>query len=59
MVRGVRLKRRQTLFKPARYKKYAEIVSFKNPTAARASVKELLREFNKAKTRDKKVECLE
>ena len=58
ITKRIKRAKRLTLFKPARYKKYSEIVSFKNPTAARASVKELKKEFNKAKTREKKVRIL-
>ena len=56
--RGRRRGRRQAkggLFKPARWKKYAEIVTFENPSAARGAAKELLREFRSAKTRAKKL----
>ena len=43
----------KTLFRQARFRKYEEIVKFDNPDAARRAARELLREFNDAKTRAK------
>lgn len=43
------------LFKPAKYKKYKEIVSLKDPAEAKESVKELDKEFHLAKTHTKKL----
>nr|BDI55119.1 MAG: hypothetical protein [uncultured archaeon] len=45
----------RSLLKIARYKKYKEIVSLKDPTEAKESVKELYREFHLAKTHAKKL----
>ena len=45
----------RSLFNPAKYKKYKEIVSLKDPTEAKESVKELYREFHLAKTHAKKL----
>lgn len=47
--------RRRTLFFESKSKKLASIVTFKNPSAARGAVKELGREFNGAKTDDKRL----
>jgi hypothetical protein len=44
----------KTIFFPAKYEKYAEIVRIDNPDAARGSVKQLTEEFHKADTREKK-----
>ena len=43
------------LFRPPRYKKYAEIVTFEDPASARKAARKLLHEFKSAKTRAKKV----
>lgn len=51
--------RKRTLFDKAKSKKLADIISFKNPQAARGSAKELLREFNAAKLRSKKVRIIQ
>ena len=53
--RRSRARRGQGLFKKPRWKKYAEIVTFENPDAAKGAARELLREFRSAKTRAKKV----
>jgi len=45
----------RSLYRIARYKKYKEIVSLKDPTEAKESVKELYREFHSAKTHAKKL----
>ena len=45
----------QGLFRKPRWKKYARIVTFENPDAAKGAARELLREFRNAKTRAKKV----
>ena len=42
-------------YSPARHKYLGEIVTFKNPSAARGAARELLRLFKSAKTRAKKV----
>ena len=47
--------RRKTIFFPAKYKRYEEIVTFKNPKAAEGASETLMREFDKAKTHDKKL----
>lgn len=39
----------------ARYKKYSDIISLKNPLEARASASQMLEEFNRAEQRSKKV----
>ena len=41
--------------KTIKYKKYADIVSIKDPESARESVGKLWEEFNNAHTREKKV----
>jgi hypothetical protein len=46
--------RRPTIFFPAKYKRYADIVRIDTPEAARLSVKQLEEEFEKAETREKK-----
>jgi len=46
---------KKTIFFPAKYKKYSDIVSIKDPESARESVEKLWEEFNKAHTREKKV----
>lgn len=43
------------LFKEPKYKKYAKIVSFKDPKSARISVRDLKQEFDSAKTQTKKL----
>jgi len=48
-------KKKQSLFKKPKHKKYAKIVSFKNPTEARKSAKIMNKEFNSSKTRSKKL----
>jgi len=50
--------RGKTLFTPAKYKKYSEIVSFENPNEARKSALKLEKEFRRAKTRKKKLRIL-
>lgn len=58
---GRRRQRRQkrygsgTMFFPAKYQKYADIVSLESPAKARESKRELLNEYRSAKTNDKKV----
>lgn len=47
--------RKKTLFKKPKYKKYAEMVSFKNPTQAKISSRKLRKEFREAKQRAKKL----
>ena len=46
---------RRTLFKKSKYKKYEEMVSFKNPESAEGSVRQLETEYRDAKTRGKKL----
>ena len=53
--RSSRVGRGRGLFKKPRWKKYAKIVTFENPDAAKGAARELLREFKSAKTRAKKV----
>lgn len=48
-------KRKKTLYKPAKHKKYAKIVSFKNPTQAFNSVRKLRKEYRESKTKAKKL----
>lgn len=48
-------KRRQTLFKPPRFKKYAKMISFRNTTEASQSIRKLRKEFREAKTDEKKL----
>ena len=50
-----RSRSRSMFYSPARHKYLGEIVTFKNPSAARGAARELLREFKSAKTRAKKV----
>jgi hypothetical protein len=45
---------RRTIFFPPRYRRYSEIVRIDNPNAARGSVEILSREFEKAKTSEKR-----
>ena len=47
-------RRSGTVFFPAESKKYSEIIRIDTPEAARLSVKQLMDEFEKAKTRNKK-----
>jgi len=54
----IRFKRKWGLFKKPRWKKYSKIVKMDTPENARKSVKKLLAEFRKAKTREKKVRIL-
>ena len=44
-----------TVFFPAKSKKYSEMVRIDTPKAAEDSVEKLMKEFNEAKTREKKV----
>lgn len=44
-----------TIFFPAKSEKYSEIVRIDTPKAAEDSVEKLMKEFNEAKTREKKV----
>jgi len=44
-----------TIFFPAKSEKYSEMVRIDTPKAAEDSVEKLMKEFNEAKTRDKKV----
>ena len=44
-----------SLFKKSRFKRYSEIVEFDNPESALGSAKELMKEFNEAKTKAKKL----
>ena len=46
---------RSMFYTPARHKYLGEIVTFKNPSAARGAARELLRLFNQARTRAKKL----
>ena len=46
--------RKKTLFKKPKHKKYAEMISFKNPTQARISARKLRKEFREAKQNAKK-----
>lgn len=46
---------RKTMFGEAKHKKYADIVSLETPSKAKMSVAKLIDEFDKAKTRSKKV----
>ena len=53
---GRHFKTGRTLYNyPPTSKKYADIISLKNPTMASASASTMLKEFNDAETRDKKV----
>lgn len=45
---------KKTLFKKPKHKKYAKMISFKNPTQARISARKLRKEFREAKQRAKK-----
>jgi hypothetical protein len=45
---------KKTIFFPPKYEKYAEIISVENPEKARGSVRQMLEEFEKARTRDKR-----
>lgn len=45
----------RTMFVPAKYEYLSEIISLENPDKARGSIRELWREFNDAKSRDKRV----
>ena len=47
--------RKNTMFEPSKYKKYSKIVSLTDPESARESVKELMDEFESAKTDDKRL----
>ena len=53
--KGRRSKGRSMFYSPARHKYLGEIVTFKNPEAAKGAAKELLRLFNQARTRAKKL----
>ena len=54
--RGRRRGRSRSMFySPARHKYLGEIVTFKNPEAAKGAARELLRLFNQARTRAKKL----
>jgi len=44
-----------TVFFPAKSKKYSEMVRIDTPKAAEDSVEKLMKEFNEAKTKEKKV----
>ena len=55
--RGIR-GRGSGLFKPARWRYLSEIVSFVNPEEARGSVLELKKQFENAKTRDKRLRII-
>ena len=46
------------MFGPAKHSYLAKIVSFKNPRQARTSAMQLWKEYEKAKTRQKKVRIL-
>ena len=46
--------RKKTLFKKPKHKKYAEMISFENPTQARISARKLRKEFREAKQNAKK-----
>ena len=46
------------LFKPPRWRYLADIVSFVNPEEARGSVLELKKQFENAKTRDKRLRII-
>ena len=50
--------RGRTMFFPPTSPKYAEIVSLESPEDARASVRELSKEYNDAETRTKKVRII-
>jgi len=45
---------KRSLFKKPKHKKYAEMISFKNPTQARISARKLRKEFREAKQNAKK-----
>jgi len=53
-ITGRRGRRPKTIFFPPKYKRYAEIVRIDSPEAARASVKILREEFNRAETAEKR-----
>ena len=46
---------KKTLFKKPKHKKYAEMISFKNPTQARISGRKLRKEFREAKQNAKRL----
>jgi len=50
-----RSRNRSMFYSPARHKYLGEIVTFKNPSAARGAARELLRLFKSARTRAKKL----
>jgi len=45
----------KTMFVPTKHKYLGDMISLRNPSAARGSVKELQREFDGAKTKTKKL----
>jgi hypothetical protein len=49
-----KIKIQKTIFFPAKYEKYSEIISVENPDKARGSVKQMLEEFESAKTSEKR-----
>lgn len=48
-------KKKKTLFKRPKHKKYAKMISFKNPTQARISARKLRKEFREAKQNAKQL----
>lgn len=46
---------KKTLFKKPKHKKYAKMISFKNPTQARISARKLRKEFREAKQNAKQL----
>lgn len=48
-------KKPATMFGPAKYRNLSEMVSLRNPSAARGSVRELRKAFDSAATKDKKL----
>jgi len=50
--------RNRSLFSPFHHKKYAEIITFRNPDGADGASKELEKEFKSAKTKAKKLRII-
>jgi hypothetical protein len=56
--RPITVRKRATIFFPPKHKKLSEIIRVDTPTSAKDSVEKLIIEFDKAKTRDKKLRIM-